>query len=117
MSDLNIDKKTDATINFQYYESDGTTARTLVDSTIFFTVKENIYDSDVDDSEATIKKTVTSHTNAGAGTSAITLTDTDTDVAPKKYFYDIKVKESDGSIYKAQSGRLTINPTITNRST
>jgi hypothetical protein len=114
-TNISIDKKTDAVISFQYYDSDGTTPRSLVGCTLLFTVKENSYDADADDSEASIYKTVTSHTTPATGLSAIELTDTDTDITPKTYFYDVKVKESDNKIYLAQSGRLTINPSVTNR--
>lgn len=112
---ITIYKKTDQTITFQYYESDETTPRSLVDCTLFFTVKADSSDSDADDSEAVIFKTVTVHTTPASGLSAITLTDADTDVSPKKYFYDVKVKESDGNIYLAQRGRLTVTATVTNR--
>jgi len=113
--DITIYKKTDQLITFQYYEEDGTTQRSLTDCTIFFTVKPDSNDSDADDSEATIFKTITSHTTPATGLSAIALTDADTDVAPKKYFYDVKVKESDGNIYLAQKGRITVLATVTNR--
>lgn len=113
--DIEIYKKTDQSITFQYYEEDGTTIRSLVDCTLFFTVKPDSSDLDTDDSEATIYKTVTSHTTPASGLSAINLTDTDTDVAAKKYFYDVKVKESDGNIYLAQKGRITVLATVTNR--
>lgn len=115
MSDITLNKKTDATINFQYYESDEETPRTLVGATLFFTLKENAYDSDADDSEAILKKTVTNHSNAAAGQSQINLTDDETDVDPKTYFYDIKIKEVSGNIYLASSGRCLVSATVTNR--
>jgi hypothetical protein len=115
MADLTLNRKTDEVITFQYYDSDGTTPRALTGATILFTVKPNSYDSDDDDSEAILSKTITSHTNAAAGQSSITLTDVDTNVTPSNYFYDIKVVESDGKIYKATSGRCLISGSPTNR--
>jgi hypothetical protein len=116
MADITLYRKTDQTIDFQYYDTDNTTARTLAGATVYFTVKTNKYDSDSDDSEALIYKNVTSHTNAAAGESQIVLSDTETNVEPNRYFYDIKVKESDGNIYLATSGTCKIIATTTNRS-
>lgn len=115
MADITLNQKTDESITFQYYETDGTTPRTLVGATVYFTVKENKFDSDADDSESAIYKTITSHTTPASGLTTITLTDTDTNVTPKNYFYDVRVKETDGNIYMATSGRCRVNGTPTNR--
>jgi hypothetical protein len=112
---ITLDKKTDASITFQYYESDGTTPRTLVGATLYFTVKTSNTDTEATDASAVIKKDITSHTNAAGGLSTIVLTDTDTNITPKKYFYDIKIKEADSNIYLAQSGKITVGSNITNR--
>jgi hypothetical protein len=116
MANITIDRSSDTSITFQYYEDDETTERTLVGATVYFTVKPAPFDSDTDDSESTIQKSITSHTNAAAGLTTITLSDSDTNVDPKNYFYDIKVKESDGNIYTATSGRCRVSGTPTNRS-
>jgi hypothetical protein len=115
MTNISIDKSSDQDITFQYYESDGTTARSLEGATVFFTVKPNAFDSDADDSEATISKTITSHTDAAAGQTTISLTDVETNLYPFSYFYSVKVKESDGKIYTAQSGRLLVEANTGNR--
>ena len=115
MADITIDRATDIAITFQYYESDGTTKRTLTGATVYFTVKDNSWDDDADDSEAIISKDITSHTDAATGLTTITLTDLQTNVEPKKYYYDVTVKESDGLIYKATEGRCTIESVVTNR--
>jgi hypothetical protein len=115
MADLHVNKKTDLTINFQYYESDGITKRALTGATVLFTVKIDESDADATDTSAVLKKSVTVHTNAANGLSAITLSDDDTNIDPFAYHYDIKVKESDDKIYLVQSGRFIINPSVTNR--
>jgi len=113
--DITLDRKSDQDISFQYYEADGTTKRSLSGATIYFTVKDNPFDSDSDDSDATIKKDVTSHTTAATGLSTISLTDTDTNISPSNYFYSIRVKEIDDMIYTAQTGRLRVSANTGNR--
>lgn len=113
--DIEINRKRSETITFQYYEADGTTTRPLTGCTVFFTVKPNISDDDADDSDAIIKKTITSHTTPATGLTTIELSYTDTNVPPANYFYDISVLESDGKLYQAQSGRCRVDATTGNR--
>lgn len=113
--DISFNTRTDKTISYQYYEDDGTTQRTLTGATVFFTLKENPHDTDADDSEAVLTKTITSHSDAPNGQTLIELTDSDTNIAPKNYFYDVKVKESDGKIYLATKGRCRVSGSPTNR--
>lgn len=115
MADIEINRQTDISITFQYYESDGTTPRTLVGATVYLTIKNNPHDDDSDDSDALISYSTTSHTNAAGGLTTLTLTDSQTNVAPGNYFYDIVVKESNGLIYKATEGRCRIQGKVTNR--
>lgn len=117
MADIEFTRKTDASFTFQYYESDGTTARALSSCTVYFTVKDNQFDSDADDSGAALATSVTSHTSAATGLTTFALTDDQLNIDPKLYFYDIRVKEADGKIYKAQSGTCRINGSPTNRIT
>lgn len=112
--DITLYRGADQDISFSYVGDSGT-ARSLVGATVYFTVKPNPFDTDSDDSDATISATVTSHTNPSAGVTLISLTDTQTTVDPKVYFYDIKVKEDDGKVYVATTGRLTVTPNVTNR--
>jgi len=116
MTDFSIDRTSDQDITFQYYESNGTTKRPLIGATVLFTVKPNAFDSDADDSDAVITKNITSHTDAATGLTKITLTDTDTAVDPYNYFYSVRVQESGGKVYLAQSGRLQISANTGNRS-
>jgi hypothetical protein len=67
----------------------------LTGATIYFTIKPQ-FDDDQTDSNAIIKKDITSHVNPSAGLSRITLTPTDTSVEAGTYGYDIKLKKSDG---------------------
>ena len=115
MADITINMQTDIAITFQYYESDGTTARALTGATVYFTIKPNSWDQDSDDSEALLSYSTTSHTNPSGGLTTITLTDVNTNIVPGNYFYDIVVKESNGLIYKATEGRCRIESKVTNR--
>lgn len=92
--------------------------RTLVGATIRFTVKATEYDSDDTDSTAILLKNVSSHTNAAAGESLITIDPDDTqDTTPGTYFYDLKVEEADGSVYKIDEGKFILGGSPTNRLT
>ncbi len=57
-----------------------------------------MYDTDADDSDALIQKTVLpeSHEDAPNGISGFTLDDVDTYIAPGKYHFDFIVEDSDG---------------------
>jgi len=66
----------------------------LTGGTVYFTVKPNEYDSNLTDSDATPKKTITSFTNGGL-TASWTLTDLDMYIEPGKYYYDIIVEGAD----------------------
>jgi len=115
--DITLDRKTNQDITFQYYESDGTTPRSLVGCTVFFTVKKSEWDTDLTDTTAVLKKTITSHTDDAAGLTLISLTTTDTYVTPRSYHYDIRVKEADDKVYKVQEGRCVVDGSPTNRTT
>lgn len=115
MASIKVDRGASYTMAFEY-QRDGL-ARTLVDATVRFTVKPTEWDTDDDDSSATIVKNVTSHTDAAAGESEITLSPTDTYITPGDYFWDIRVEESGGEIYKVAEGKFKVDGSPTNRTT
>lgn len=88
----------------------------LTGATVFFTAKPTISNS-ADDSDATIEKTVTSHSDPENGETVIELTSSDTDVTPGKYYYDIQIKNADGSIVSIPVRILQIFGDITRRTT
>lgn len=61
--------------------------------TIYFTVKENMEDSDA---QAVINKEVTSHTSATTGKTQVDLTASDTDIKGS-YYYSLDYLDSDGN--------------------
>lgn len=84
--------------------------------TLFFTVKADEYDTDSVDASAIVSKTI----DMDGATTVFTIDpgDIDDTVDPGKYFYDIKVKESNGPppiIYGVDSGTFTLAATPTNR--
>lgn len=95
------------------YSVDGVPT-TLVGATVRFTMKDSEYDSDATDATALVKKNVTTGTSGGEYTITIDPADTAT-LTPGKYFYDIKVENADGTIYKLDEGTITLDGSPTNR--
>lgn len=112
MAQLKINRGTTYTIAFSYQRNGA--AETLVGATVRFTVKAAEYDTDTDDSDATLSKDITSGDSAGAATITINPADT-AQLTPGKYYYDIKVKQADGAIYKVDEGTIKLDGSPTNR--
>jgi hypothetical protein len=112
MATLKIDRGTTFPITVNYTR--GGVATTLVGATVRFTMKSEEYTNDFDDSDASVQKNVTNGTAEGSAT--ITLNPADTaQLTPGDYFYDIKVQESGGSIYKIDEGKVVLGGSPTNR--
>lgn len=114
MARLTINRGTTYAITFNYLV-DGV-ATTLVGATVRFTMKDVEYDSDTDDSTASVLKNVTSGDSNGLATITLNPSDTAT-LTPGKYYYDIKVDvASDGvTVYKMDEGTITLDGSPTNR--
>jgi uncharacterized membrane protein YkoI len=114
MAKLKINRGTTYTIEVNYQRN--SVAASLVGATVRFTVKTAEYDSDTDDSDASIIKNVTTGTSGGVATITLDPDDTAT-LAPGKYYYDIKVDEdSDGvTVYKIDEGTIVLDASPTNR--
>lgn len=112
MAKLKIDRGT-THIRTGTYSVDGI-ATSLVGATIRFTVKTAEFDSITDDSTAVIQKDITNGTTDGEYEIAIEPDDTAT-LVPGKYFYDIKVENPDGTIYKLDEGTIKLDGSPTNR--
>lgn len=112
MSQLKIDRGTTYTLSVNYQRNGE--AATLVGATVRFTMKTTEYDDDTDDSDASLVKNVTDGT--ADGTAAITIDPDDTaTLTPGKYFYDIKVEDADGNVYKIEEGTIKLDGSPTNR--
>ncbi len=95
------------------YKENGTAAD-ITGAVIRFTVKDEEWDTDDDDSDAQIAKSGTI-VSAPAGTYSITLTDTNTYLPPGDYFYSIKIELASGSIYVLDKGKFKVEPNTGNR--
>jgi len=111
---LNINRGTTYTIDFSYQKNGA--AFSLVGSTVRFTIKSTEYDTDTADSSALVLKNITSGTVLGTATIVINPEDTAT-ITPGTLYYDIKVEEPSGDIYKCDEGRVKLDGSPTNRLT
>ena len=93
------------------FTDDNGEAVDITDWIIYFTVKEDLDDSDDD---ALLKKDVSVHFDAENGKTKLHLTNTDTDLVGN-YYYDIQVKKSDGTIITIMEGMITFKQDITQR--
>lgn len=108
---MEIIRRDDTTINCVFKDADGN-AINITGYTIFFTVKENLDDSD---SDAKISKTVSSHTDPTNGATQITLSATDTNIDEGTYYYDFQMKTSGGTIQSTKRGILSVVQDVTVR--
>lgn len=112
MATLKIDRGTTFNIGI-VYKKDGI-ATSLVGATVRFTMKTSEYDSSTDDSTASIVKNVTDGDENGEATIVLDPADTAT-LDPGKYYYDVKVQESGGDIFKVDEGKIKLDGSPTNR--
>ena len=112
--DFEIIQGDDSAIQVTFKDEDGV-AINITGYTVYFTVKKKP-DADEDDSTAVLKKEVTSHTDPTNGITNIEIAKADTeDVEPRRYFYDLQLKDGSGKISSSKYGVLEIIPDITNR--
>ena len=114
MAKLKINRGTTYSINVAYSRN-GVPA-TLVGATVRFTMKSTEFDEDTTDSTAEVLKNITNGTSGGLATITLDPTDTAT-LIPNKYYYDVKVENADGTIYKLDEGTVALDGSPTNRYT
>ncbi len=112
MAQLKINRGTTYTIGI-IYKRNGV-AETLVGATVRFTVKTTEWDTDMTDATAVLQKNVTDGNSSGEATITIDPIDT-ASLTPDKYYYDIKVEQADGEIYKIDEGTVKLDGSPTNR--
>jgi hypothetical protein len=112
MANLKINRGTTYTIGIVYQRNG--VATTLVGATVRFTVKAVEWDDSMADATAVILKNVTDGNSSGEATITIDPADTD-ELTPAKYYYDIKVEQADGEIYKIDEGTVKLDGSPTNR--
>lgn len=112
MAQLKINRGTTYTIGIIYKRNGEATS--LVGATVRFTVKTEEWDDNMTDSDASILKNVTDGNAQGEATIIIDPEDT-AELTPEKYYYDIKVEQADGEIYKIDEGTIKLDGSPTNR--
>lgn len=114
--DFEIIQGDDHAIQVTFKDEDGV-AINITGYTVYFTVKKKP-DADEDDSTAVLKKEVSSHTDPTNGITNIEIAGADTeDVEPRRYFYDLQLKDASDKISSSKYGVLELIPDITNRTT
>lgn len=115
-SKITIDRGTTRTITGTI--TNGGAAVDITGATVFLTVKTAEFSSDTTDSDAIISKTITSFATPQLGLYTITINPVDTaTIAKGTYYYDLKIKYVNGTIYKLSEGRIIIDASPTNRMT
>lgn len=87
----------------------------LVGATVRFTIKTTEFDDNMTDSDAVLLKNVTDGDAEGNATITIDPVDTAEVDPDAEYFYDIKVEQANGEIYKIDEGKIKLDGSPTNR--
>ena len=111
---LTVNRGTTYRITFTYIRDE--VAGDLTGGAVRFTVKSTEYDEDADDSTALIEKDITDGLDeTGVVLIEFAPTDTPPTMLPGTYFYDIKVKDATGDIFKVVEGNFILVGSPTNR--
>jgi hypothetical protein len=110
-TEITIFRGDDLDITVQINDADGN-GIDLTGSTLFFTVKSDLTDSD---DNAAISKDITSHTDAVNGTTEINLSPTDTNISPGGYHYDLQLVDSSGTVITYGKGGFIVQADVTRR--
>jgi hypothetical protein len=108
---LTLIRRDNEDLNITITDKNGT-AMSLVDKTVFFTVKKNIDDTDED---AVIVKEITNHTNAIGGVTKVTLDHDDTNIEARTYYWDLQIVDINGDTLSIPAQTLEITQDITIR--
>jgi hypothetical protein len=112
MATLKVNRGTTYTISVNYQRNGE--AASLVGATVRFTMKDTEFDDDATDSSAEIEKDITDGNSSGEATITIEPSDTAT-LVPGTYYYDVKVEDTEGNIYKIDEGKVKLDGSPTNR--
>lgn len=84
--------------------------------TLYFTVKAN--ESDLDDADTTALGALKKDITMSGSTNVVVVDPPDSlDIPEGNYWYDLKVKDTSGAIYRVAKGRCKIDASPTNRGT
>lgn len=112
--DFELIQGDDESLTVTFKDEDGAVID-ITGYTVFFTMKKRP-DDDSDDSDAPIKKTVTSHSDPTNGETIIYLTSAETAVLEaRRYVYDLQLKDLSDKINSTKYGVLEVIKDVTNR--
>lgn len=111
MTTLSLIRRDDVDLDVTFTDKDGE-AIDITGCTVFFTLKKNRTDTDAD---AILQKEVTSHTIPLQGKTRISLDHDETDIAPRYYFFDVQVEDTDEKIISSAVGQVKITQDVTIR--
>ena len=116
MSDITITKGDDVDLETTF-EDENFDPINITWYTVFFTVKKksDVDDDDATDSNAKIKKTVTTHTDPINGITVIALSNTDTKIDVWEYIADLQLKDPGWKISSTQSYSFDVLLEVTQR--
>ena len=105
MDFLDIDIYKKATKTYEATLKKDGIAPDLTGWTIYFVVKTNMSDTDTN---AKIKKTITTHYNPTAGITRVELSSTDTNITVGSYYYSVEYTDVDGRNGVLRMGRFNV---------
>lgn len=105
--DLIIVQKTTLVLQLQFLDKGA--AEDITNFTVYFVVKANFTDDDVD---AKIKKKITAHYNNADGKSRIELDENDTNITPGSYRYEISYIDADSNSEVVFRGKFLIRKAL-----
>jgi hypothetical protein len=110
-SDITVNRGTTYVIT-HIYKKDGVASDD--GATLLFTVKAN--ESDLNDADSSHLGDLLKNISMSGSTTTITLDPADSqDIEPGRYWYDIKIIETGGQIYRVAKGRFILDASPTNR--
>ena len=113
-SDIRVQKGNPYVRNIKFLNKSDGSPMSLVDRTVFFTVKHLTDYADNDDG-AIIKKDITVHTDAAGGETQLALTAAQNTNTPGKYKCDFRVYELDDTQVNTATAYFYIDDIVTKR--
>lgn len=104
---IKVHRGTAYTINYTHLDSDGNPID-LTGQTVYFTVKDEEYDTDASDSVAEISVNVSSHSDPTNGVTTWALNDADTYLEPGTYYYSILVEDASNDSVLVAKGKFKV---------
>ncbi len=109
---ISVIRRDDTNLNLTFTNKADGTPIDITGYSVFFTVKQNIGDTDA---EALIAKKVTSHSDAVNGKTTILITHIDSDLSEGDYMYDFQLVDTGGTVSSSQRDVFSVLNDVTIR--